>query len=31
EASDVNGDGTVNMRDALLLLKYLAGWDVELK
>ena len=26
---DPNGDGTVNMKDALVLRKYLAGWTVE--
>lgn len=27
---DVNGDGKVNMRDAVLLRQYVAGWDVEM-
>ena len=27
---DVNGDGTVNSRDSITLLRYLAGWDVEI-
>ena len=30
EACDVNGDGKVTSVDAVLLLKYVAGYDVEL-
>ena len=26
---DVNGDGKVNNRDAVRLMQYLAGWEVE--
>ena len=30
EACDVNGDGKVSSADAVLLLKYVAGYDVKL-
>ena len=29
--SDVNADGIVNLKDAVLLRRYLAGWDVTLR
>lgn len=27
---DVNGDGTINSSDSVLLSQYLAGWDIKL-
>ena len=30
DALDVNGDGTVNLKDLVLLAQYVAGWDVDL-
>ncbi|MCI9369816.1 MAG: hypothetical protein HFH65_05755, partial [Lachnospiraceae bacterium] len=30
EAADMNGDGEVNSKDAVRLLRYLAGYDVTL-
>ena len=29
-SADINGDGTVNNRDAMTLTRYLNDWDVEL-
>ena len=29
-AGDLNGDGKINLKDSMLLLQYLAGWEVEL-
>ena len=28
--ADVNGDGDINAKDAVLLAQFLAGWDVTL-
>lgn len=30
KAGDVNGDGKVNLKDAVLLYRFVAGWEVEL-
>ena len=30
KTGDINDDGTVNGKDSMLLLQYLAGWDIEL-
>ena len=30
EAADVNGDGKIDSKDAVRLLRYLAGYDVKL-